>query len=135
LGAKVLINARDTDPVAAIRESFGGKGADIVIEAYGDTATRAAAVQAVRRGGEILLLGLHEVMSSVDFTTIVRHELRLQGSFVYTDADFARSKALIETGDVDLSPWTINYPLAQGQEAFDKLLNDPGPTMKIVLTV
>jgi L-iditol 2-dehydrogenase len=133
LGAKHLINARETDSVTAIRDCFGGKGADIVIEAYGDTATRAASVQAVRRGGEILLLGLHEVMSSVDFTTIVRHELRLQGSFVYTDADFARSKALIESGDVDLSPWTLTYPLAQGQEAFDKLLNDPGPTMKIVL--
>ncbi len=134
LGAKHLINARETDPVAAIRDSFGGNGADIVIEAYGDTVTRAAAVQAARRGGEILLLGLHEVNSSVDFTTIVRHELRLQGSFVYTDADFARSKALIESGDVDLSRWTRSLPLESGQSAFDQLLTDPGPTMKIVLT-
>ncbi len=134
LGAKILIDARETDPVTAIRDSFGGKGADIVIEAYGDTVTRAACIQAARRGGEILLLGLHEVNSTVDFTTIVRHELRLQGSFVYTDADFARSKTLIESGDVDLSRWTRSLPLDQGQAAFDQLLTDPGSTMKIVLT-
>jgi hypothetical protein len=40
----------------------------------------------------------------------------------------------IESGDVDLSPWTKTYPLAQGQAAFDQLLTDPGSTMKIVLT-
>jgi 2-desacetyl-2-hydroxyethyl bacteriochlorophyllide A dehydrogenase len=135
LGAKHRIDARTTDPAAAIRESFGGAGADIVVEAHGDQATRDACVGAARKGGEILLLGLHEVRSAIDFTAVVRNELRLQGSFAYTPDDFARAKKLIESGDVDLSAWTEARPLEDGQAAFDKLTTDPGPTMKIMLTV
>lgn len=134
LGAKYLINARETDTVTAIKAAFGGP-ADIVIDAHGDQTARQVCVQATKKGGEILLLGLHEVNSSIDFTAVVRNELRLQGSFCYTPADFARSQQLIESGDVDLSPWTEMRPLEEGQAAFDKLMTDPGPTMKIALTL
>lgn len=135
LGAKHLINARETDPATAIRAAFGGLGADITIDAHGDESVRRACVAATRKGGEILLLGLHEVQSAIDFTAVVRNELRLQGSFSYTPADFARSKRLIENRDVDLSAWTITRPLEEGQAAFDLLATDPGATMKIILTV
>jgi 2-desacetyl-2-hydroxyethyl bacteriochlorophyllide A dehydrogenase len=135
LGAKYLINAKETDAASAIRDCFGGAGADIVIDAHGDQAARQACVGAVRKGGEILLLGLHEVHSTLDFTAVVRNELRLQGSFAYTPADFARSQQLIENGDIDLSAWTETRPLEEGQAAFDKLTANPGATMKIMLTV
>ena len=134
LGAKYLIDARNLDTVATIRQTFGGLGADIVIDAYGGEKSRSEAVNACRKGGEILLLGLHDTYSRVDFNAIVRNELRLQGSFCYTPQEFARSKQLIENGDIDLSPWTESLPLEQGQAAFDKLVTDPGPTMKIMLT-
>lgn len=134
LGAKYIIDAREQDSAAAILDCFGG-GADIVIEAHGDEATRQACIRSVRKGGEILLLGLHEVMSSVDFTAIVRNQLTLQGSITYTESDFARSKQLIESGDIDLTEWTESRPLEEGQAAFDKLVTDPGSTMKIILTV
>lgn len=134
LGAKYTINARDTDPVTAIRDCFGGEGAEIVIDAHGDQAVRAACVGAAKKGGEIMLLGLHEVYSSIDFTAVARNELKLQGTFAFTAQDFAQSKKLIESGDVDLSAWTEVRPLEEGQAAFDKLTTDPGPTMKIVLT-
>jgi threonine dehydrogenase-like Zn-dependent dehydrogenase len=134
LGAKYLIDARSMDTVATIRQTFGGLGADIVIDAYGGERSRSEAVNACRKGGEILLLGLHDTYSRVDFNAIVRNELRLQGSFCYTPQEFARSKQLIENGDIDLSRWTESLPLEQGQAAFDKLVTDPGPTMKIMLT-
>ena len=134
LGAKYLIDARSMDTVAVIRETFGGIGADIVIDAYGGERSRSEAVNACRKGGEILLLGLHDTNSSVNFNAIVRNELRLQGSFCYTPQEFARSKQLIENGDIDLSQWTEAMPLEQGQAAFDRLTTDPGSTMKIMLT-
>ncbi len=134
LGAKYRINARETDATSAIRDLFGGVGADIVIDAHGAQAARETCVNAVKKGGEILLLGLHEAQSAINFATVVRNELRLQGSFAYTAADFARSKQLIEEADVDLSAWTEALPLEAGQAAFDKLTTDPGPTLKILLT-
>lgn len=135
LGARVTIDAGQADPVAALRNCFGGHGAEIVIDAHGSQAVRAACVGAARKGGEILLLGLHEVQSSLDFTAVVRNELRLQGSFAYTVADFQRAQALIESGEIDFTPWTEMRPLEEGQAAFDRLTTDPGAVMKIVLTV
>ncbi|HLV79664.1 MAG TPA: alcohol dehydrogenase catalytic domain-containing protein [Chthonomonadaceae bacterium] len=133
LGAKYGLDARHAEPVSAVRDCFGGAGADIVIDAHGDQATRAACAGAAKKGAEILLLGLHEVHTTLDFTAVVRNELRLQGSFAYTPADFAQAKRLIENGDVDLSPWTEARPLEDGQAAFDTLATDPGSTMKILL--
>ena len=134
LGAKYTIDARHTDPVENIQNTFGGIGADIVIDAYGSEQSRAQCVYACRKGGEIILLGLHDTYSSVDFNAIVRNELRLQGTFTFTPQEFAQSQKLIENGDIDLSAWTETLPLEQGQSAFDKLVTDPGPTLKIMLT-
>ncbi|MCS6775338.1 MAG: alcohol dehydrogenase catalytic domain-containing protein [Chloroherpetonaceae bacterium] len=134
LGARWTIHAGQADPVAAIHDCFGGNGADVVIDAHGDTAVRSACVNVVRKGGEVLLLGLHEVHSNVDFARVVRGEVRLQGSYAYTTQDFAQARKLVESGSVDLSPWTEVLPLEAGQTAFDRLTTDPGATVKIVLT-
>jgi len=134
LGARWTIDASKSDAVAAIRSLFEGDGADVVIDAHGNEAVRAACVAAARKGGEVMLLGLHTVNSSIDFAAVVRNELRLQGSYAFTAADFARSKALIESGDIDLSNWTETLPLEEGDAAFRRLTTDPGATMKIVLT-
>jgi 2-desacetyl-2-hydroxyethyl bacteriochlorophyllide A dehydrogenase len=134
LGARWAIDASKTDAVAEIRTLFGGHGADVVIDAHGNEAVRASCVGAARKGGEVLLLGLHTVNSSIDFAAVVRNELRLQGSYAFTAADFARSKALIESGEIDLSAWTETLPLEEGDAAFHRLTTNPGSTMKIVLT-
>jgi threonine dehydrogenase-like Zn-dependent dehydrogenase len=133
LGAKHLVNAREVDTVSALRDLFPD-GADIVIDAHGSQIAREACVGAVKKGGEVLLLGLHEVQTSLDFTAIVRNEIRLLGSFAYTPHDFAQAQKLITNGDVDFTPWTETHTLDYGQTAFDRLTTDPGATMKIVLT-
>lgn len=135
LGARWLVDASKVDAAAEIINLFDGKGAEIVIDAHGNQPVRKACVAAARKGGEILLLGLHEVSSAIDFAAVVRNELRLQGSYAFTAADFARSKTLIESGDIDLSAWTEMLPLEEGDAAFHRLTTDPGSTMKIVLTL
>ncbi len=134
LGATHLINPRTADAPAEVRKLFPG-GADVAVDAHGNQAVRNACVASVRKGGQVMLLGLHEGNSQVDFATVVRNEIRLQGSYAFTEADFARSKALIESGDIDLSPWTETLPLEAGHEAFTRLTTDPGAVMKIMLTV
>lgn len=133
-GATLCLNPKEGDPSAAIREWTNGRGVDIGIDAAGVSAARADLVLATRKGGEILLLGLHDVTSTVDFALIVRNELRYQGSYAYTAADFALSKQLIESGAISLLDYTQIRPLEEGQAAFDLLCSDPGDTLKIVLT-
>src|SRR5258708_34406075 len=58
LGATTQIDARLSDPVAAIDELTGGRGVDVAIDATGVPGTIAHALVAVRRGGRLLQVGI-----------------------------------------------------------------------------
>src|ERR671936_857732 len=91
--------------------------ADVVIDAVGATATRRAALDLVRPGGVVVLLGLHEDESALPFHRVVRDQVALQGSFAYTDLDFARALELLASGDVRLGDLAPPRPLEAGPEA------------------
>ncbi|WP_116244617.1 S-(hydroxymethyl)mycothiol dehydrogenase [Nocardiopsis sp. FIRDI 009] len=57
-GATHTVNARDTDPVAAIRELTGGFGADVVIDAVGRPETYEQAFYARDLAGTVVLVGV-----------------------------------------------------------------------------
>ncbi len=57
-GASHVVNARETDPVAAIRELTGGNGADVVIEAIGRPETYQQAFYARDLAGVVVLVGV-----------------------------------------------------------------------------
>jgi S-(hydroxymethyl)glutathione dehydrogenase/alcohol dehydrogenase len=57
MGATHSVNARDADPVAAIRAITAGRGADCVLEAAGNQVAFRLSAEACRPGGEIVWLG------------------------------------------------------------------------------
>ena len=63
LGADAVVNAGQTDPIAAVKELTDGQRADVVVEAVGGRAGAKAFAQAqdmVRRGGLLQVVGLYE---------------------------------------------------------------------------
>ena len=63
LGADAVVNAGQTDPIAAVKELTDGQRADVVVEAVGGRAGAQAFAQAqdmVRRGGLLQVVGLYE---------------------------------------------------------------------------
>jgi len=58
LGFSRLINADETDPVEAIREGTGGRGADVVVECSGSPHAIAVTPDLVRKMGRICAIGL-----------------------------------------------------------------------------
>jgi threonine dehydrogenase-like Zn-dependent dehydrogenase len=55
----VPVNAADRNPQTAVFERTGGRGADVVIEAVGSPAGFDRALDVVRRGGRIVVVGLY----------------------------------------------------------------------------
>ncbi|OLC10755.1 MAG: hypothetical protein AUH39_01200 [Chloroflexi bacterium 13_1_40CM_67_9] len=111
----------------------GGR-ADLVIDAVGATATRRAALDVVRVGGVVVLLGLHEDESALPFHRIVRDQVTLQGSFAYTDANFAAALELLTSGKVSLGELAGTRPLEAGPEAFATLAAGPTAQLKTFLS-
>mgnify|MGYP000867397426 CR=1 FL=1 len=122
------------DPVDAARRALGGRGVDVAIDAVGSAATRRAAVAAVRPGGTVIFLGLHEAESPVQANDIVRSEVRIIGSFAYTPADFAAAVTMLARGDVCATPdWLEERSLESCADAFSQLIDNPTGISKIVL--
>jgi threonine dehydrogenase-like Zn-dependent dehydrogenase len=129
--------AADVSTAQGLEEarSFAGHGLDLVLDASGVGPARQAAFDRCRPGGLVVLLGMGQERSEIDFITSIRKEHRVAMSFAYTPPDFARSLKLLIDGEIDLRPWTVELPLEQGQQAFDTMTRAPGATLKMLLRV
>ena len=134
MGATLAVNVSTEEGRNAGRE-FAGYGLDLVLDASGSDSARQAAFDLCRPGGTVMLLGMAKERSEIDFVTSIRKEHRVVMSFAYTPVDFERSLALLTAGEVDLTPWTVEMPLEEGQKAFDIMTRTPGDTLKMLLRV
>jgi len=134
MGSTLAVNA-GTEEGRAEGRRFAGHGLDLVIDACGTSAARQAAFDLCRPGGQVVLLGMGEQRSEIDFVTSIRKEHRVAMSFAYTPADFKGALKLLEAGEIDLSPWTAEMPLDEGQKAFERMTSTPGATLRMVLRV
>jgi 2-desacetyl-2-hydroxyethyl bacteriochlorophyllide A dehydrogenase len=130
--AALAAGAHDAHADAAqlVRE----RSADLVVDAVGATATRRSALDIVRPGGAVLLLGLHENESALPFHHVVRDQIALQGSFAYTDTEFATALELLAAGGVSLGELPSPLPLDAGPEAFATLAAGPTAQLKTFLS-
>lgn len=134
MGATLAVNPSTEDGRADARR-FAGHGLDMVLDASGAADARQTAFELCRPGGEVVLLGMADVRSELDFGTSIRKELRVTMSFGYTPVDFERSLRLLEDGEIDLTPWTAEMPLEDGQKAFDRMADSRDDTLKMILRV
>jgi 2-desacetyl-2-hydroxyethyl bacteriochlorophyllide A dehydrogenase len=134
LGASVAANVSTEEGRRQAKE-FAGHGLDLVLDASGVGPARQAAFDRCQPGGLVVLLGMGQERSEIDFVSSIRKEHRVAMSFAYTPADFARALQLLVAGEIDISPWTVEMPLEQGQHAFDRMTSAPGETLKMMLRV
>ena len=60
LGADVTVNSREQDPVAAVREATGGRGADVTVDCAGGDDTFDQAIKMTKPGGRVVLVDAHQ---------------------------------------------------------------------------
>jgi threonine dehydrogenase-like Zn-dependent dehydrogenase len=97
---------------------------DLAVDAVGADPTRQLCVNAVRSGGRIVWVGLHEAASPLPINDMIRREIQSYGSFAYNHRDFAyalqalaQRRLWLETG------WTRIEPLERGAACFEELLH------------
>jgi threonine dehydrogenase-like Zn-dependent dehydrogenase len=134
-GACEVINAREQEVLAFVRDRYPG-GVDSVIDAVGATPVRIQAIRAVRSGGRVVLIGLHDEESMLPANYLIRQEIKLTGSFAYTETDFTRAIDLLALGVVRPNgDWLEERPLNDGPAAFTELVDGKAKAAKIILTV
>ncbi len=109
-------------------------GADVVIDAVGAQTTRQSGLAAVRRGGHVVWLGLHEADTMVAANAVVRDEVEVRGSFCYSDEDFRRAVDLAKDLVWTEGPWLVQRPVAEGAQEFHDQTHQAVPYSKALLT-
>lgn len=94
-GADYIINSKDQDPVAAVKELTNGKGADKVISANPSTATQQPALEMVKKGGLVVFFGgvPKGAMTELDTNLIHYNNIWIKGHF---GASYMQSKKAFE---------------------------------------
>lgn len=132
-GATATLQADNEDLPEQVQNLTGGHGADASFEVVGTTATVGVAVESVRKGGSVTLVGNIRPKVEVPLQSIVTRELTLYGSCA-SQGEYPRCIELMASGAIDVQPLiTACAPLTEGPDWFTRLYaNEPG-LMKVVL--
>lgn len=134
LGATNTINAKTADTVAEARRLTSGAGVDVALEAVGSTPTVKAAVESVRKGGTVTLIGNIAPTVEIPLQTVVSREIRLQGSAA-SSGEYPQCIEMLARGAVDVRPLiSIIAPLEEGPGWFERLHAREANLMKVILT-
>ena len=130
-----VVNSAHEDVIAAVREATAGRGADVVVDAAGDPALIAPAIEMLAPGGRLVVYGIsHRPVP--DFTTFPLYfkELTLYGSRALTPGDFAPAIELVASGAVDVDGFiTASYPLERVAAAFEEYERSADSVLRLVI--
>jgi 2-desacetyl-2-hydroxyethyl bacteriochlorophyllide A dehydrogenase len=125
-GIREVHNSAESDPIAAVRDWSGdGQGAEIVVEAIGNSELVMQAVEMTRRHGETILLGSPRARFTADVTPMLTRlhlqAIRMIGALEWTypiPAQTERARFTIRHNYEQILGW-----IADGQLAVDPLVS------------
>ena len=119
LGAEEVFDPRGVDPVAAIRELTGGRGAEKTLDTSSAPDARAAAVKATRAWGTCCLVGEGGGISLDVSTDILRRQVTIIGSWTFSTVGLAECARFVAERRIDVDHlFTHRWSLAEGEAAY-----------------
>jgi threonine dehydrogenase-like Zn-dependent dehydrogenase len=121
-----VVNTKERNPQTALGEVTEGRGADVVIEAVGSVPGFETALEAVRRGGTVCVIGMYAT-ETIEFQLGVMWSRALRfvfGGVAPIHAWWNEAMAAVADGKIDPLP-IISHTLplaeaAKGYELFDR---------------
>ena len=134
LGAELALNPNDTDVLEQVLAQTEGRGADIAVEVVGFTPTLQTAIQSVRKGGIVTLVGNLSPTTEFLHQLVVTRELTLYGS-CSSRGEYPACLEMIVRGDINVDAMiSAVAPLSEGASWFKRLYDGEAGLMKVILT-
>lgn len=133
LGADLTLNPKQVDVVEAVRAATEGRGADVAMEVVGAAKPIETAIQGVKKGGTVTLVGNISPRVEIPLQVVVSRQLRLQGSAA-SSGEFPQCIDLLARGAIKVDPIiSAQAPLEEGPRWFERLYGHEPGLMKVVL--
>jgi 2-desacetyl-2-hydroxyethyl bacteriochlorophyllide A dehydrogenase len=139
-GADVVVRSGEGDLVEQIQAETGGRGADLVVETVGGRApTLSQALEVLRPGCTVVVLGLWDDPVPIDSWAAVLKDARLLFSLTYGVTgkrhDFELCLDWMASGQVPAQELVTHVrPLAEIAEAFELAADKSQGVIKVILT-
>lgn len=133
LGADDTINATNCDVAAEVHRLTKNVGADVALEAVGNSDTIQTSIACLRKGGSLALVGNLSPTVEIPLQHIITHETKLYGSCA-SCGEYPACLDLIDRGVIDVEPLiSALAPLAEGESWFKRLYAKEQGLMKVIL--
>lgn len=133
LGATHTIGAGEPELQQKIRALTDGRGADAAFEAVGLAVTVKTAIDSVRKGGSVTLIGNLKPQVELPLQSVVTRELTLIGSCA-SAGEYPACLDLIASGKINVTDFiSATPPLEEGAQWFERLYAGEKGLMKVLL--
>ncbi len=133
LGATHALNAAGGNLDGQVQQLTQGRGADVAFEVVGVSATVNTAIDCVRKGATVTLVGNLSPTVTMPLQAIVTRQLRIQGSCAI-NGEYEAALDLIASGRIDvLAILSAEAPLTEGPDWFQRLYDKEKGLIKVVL--
>lgn len=132
----VTINPTEQNVGDIIRAATeGGVGCDVALECVGNTFALQACVDAVRKQGVVVQIGLHAGEAPVNWFNVVYKDIDIRGSWAYNSQIWPRVIRLIDSGQIPAGKVVTKTVKLDDvvKEGFDPLLDPAGTQLKILI--
>ena len=135
LGASQTVDATGPDLSTLLLELTDGVGFDVIIEATGTAHAPAAAIVGARRGGRVLLVGLHGAPRELELTPMILREVDICTTVAHVcDSDIPEALDLLASTDLAKATMGPRIPLEGLVEEGLRPLAERRATGKIIVT-
>ncbi len=133
LGATKVFNSRSADVIPEILHLTSGRGADAAMECVGSTVPVKLALDSVRKGGCVTLIGNVAPTVELGLQSAVTRQIRLQGSCA-SSGEYPSCISLMSRGAIRVdSLISAVAPLEDGALWFHRLYEREPGLLKVVL--
>ncbi len=133
LGATKAIKSDDPDLLQKIHEVTDGRGVDAAFEVVGLEGTLKTAINCVRKGGSVTVIGNLRPHVDLPLQAVVTRELRLIGTCA-SAGEYPACLNLISAGKINVTEFiTATAPLSEGASWFQRLYSGEKGVMKVLL--
>jgi len=127
-------NATAESLTDAGRRVFGDAGFDLAFDCAGVEATISAAIEAINKGGTIVVVAVFEDKPALDLAVLGDRELTMTGTLMYQRPDYEEAIRRVAAGEIATKPLeSKHFRLEQYADAYDFIEHEGERCLKVFI--
>ncbi len=120
----------------AVDKAFAGEKADVFFECVGIGATVNSAIETIKKGGSIVIVGVYGYSPEINLALIQDREINILGTLMYIEKDFQDAIDYMAAGKINMKPLISKvFPFEDYQKAFEYIEENKDESVKVMLEV